>query len=155
MEVILRRTVEKLGQAGDTVRVAAGYARNYLVPRGLAYAAGAASAARVAQERRAQETRVARQRDAARRAAQRLEGASITFVEKAGDEDQLYGSVGAERIADKLEEQFPELARELGHGLERRHVLLEEPIKALGVYPVEVRLHPEALATVKVWVVKE
>jgi large subunit ribosomal protein L9 len=147
LQVILRKRVEQLGSAGDVVKVAAGYARNYLVPRGLAYPASEASASRVAQERKAQETRLERAAEEARRAAARLEGASLTFVERAGEEDQLYGSVSAERIAEKLQE--------LGHPVERRHVQLEEPIKALGVYNVEVRLHPEAVATVKVWVVRD
>ena len=147
MHVILRRNVEKLGNAGDTVKVAAGYARNYLVPRGLAYPAGEAAAARVSQERRTQEKRLARARDEAREAARRLDGVSLTFVERAGEEDQLYGSVTAERIAEKLVEQ--------GHAVERRHVVLPEPIKALGVYTVEVRLHPEAKGDVTVWVVRE
>lgn len=147
MQVILRKTVEKLGAAGEVVKVAPGYARNYLVPRGLAYPASDANASRVAHEKRAQDARIARARDEALRAAERLQGASVTFVEKAGEEDQLYGSVGAERIALALAEQ--------GHPVERRHVQLAEPIKAIGVYNVDVKLHPEATAAVKVWVVKE
>jgi large subunit ribosomal protein L9 len=147
LQVILRKHVEKLGAPGDTVKVAPGYARNFLVPRGLAYPASEANVGRVSQEKKAHEARLARTRKEAVEAADRLADASVTFVEKAGDEDQLYGSVGAERIAEKL--------AELGHPVERRHVQLEEPIKALGVYTVEVRLHPEAVATVKVWVVKE
>jgi large subunit ribosomal protein L9 len=151
VQVILRKNVEKLGNAGETVRVAPGYARNYLVPRGLAYPASNASASRVAQEKRTLEARAARARDEALQASRTLDGASVTFVEKAGEEDQLYGSVTAERLVAKLSEAHPGLEVEL----ERRHVQLEHPIKSLGVYNVEVRLHPEALATVKVWVVKE
>ena len=147
LEVILRKPVEKLGAAGETVKVAPGYARNYLVPRGLAYPASEANASRVAHEKKALETRLARAREEAMEAARRLADTSITFVEKAGEEDQLYGSVSAERIAGKL--------AEMGHPVQRRHVQLEEPIKKLGVYNVEVRLHPEAAASVKVWVVKE
>jgi large subunit ribosomal protein L9 len=147
LEVILRRPVEKLGGVGDRVKVAGGYARNYLLPRGLEYPASDASAVRVAQERRAHETRLARARDEAVAEARRLDGVSLTFVEKAGEEDRLYGSVTAERIAEKLEE--------MGHPVQRRHVQLEEPIKAVGVYTVDVKLHPEAAASVKVWVVKE
>jgi large subunit ribosomal protein L9 len=151
LQVILRKSVEKLGSAGETVRVAPGYARNFLVPRGLAYPASDANASRVAQEKRTHESRLARAREDAVRASRALDGASITFVEKAGEEDQLYGSVTAERIAAKLAELQPAL----GFELDRRHVQLEHPIKSVGVYNVEVRLHPEALATVKVWVVKE
>jgi large subunit ribosomal protein L9 len=147
LEVILRKQVDKLGVPGDRVRVSPGYARNYLVPRGLAYPASDASALRVAQEKRSHEARQARMRDEARKAAERLQDLSLTFVERAGDEDQLYGSVSAERIAEKL--------AELGYPVQRRHVQLHETIKTLGVYPVEVRLDPEAAATVKVWVVKE
>ncbi len=147
MQVILRKPVEKLGHPGEVVKVAPGYARNFLVPRGLAYPASAANASRVAHEKQALETRLARARDEAVRAAARLADVSLTFVERAGEEDQLYGSVGAERIAENL--------AEMGHPVQRRHVQLEEPIKALGVYSVEVRLHPDAAATVKVWVVRE
>lgn len=147
MQVILRKPVEKLGHPGEVVKVAPGYARNFLVPRGLAYPASAANASRVAHEKQALETRLARARDEAVRAAERLADVSLTFVERAAEEDQLYGSVGAERIAEKL--------AEMGHPVQRRHVQLEEPIKALGVYSVEVRLHPDAAATVKVWVVRE
>ena len=129
------------------MKVAAGYARNYLVPQGLAYPATDASASRVAQERKAHETRLERARDEALKAARRLADVSLTFVEKAGEEDHLYGSVSADRIAAQL--------AELGHPVERRHVQLPEPIKTLGVYNVDVRLHPDAVATVKVWVVKE
>jgi large subunit ribosomal protein L9 len=147
LQVILRKPVEKLGHPGEVVKVAPGYARNFLVPRGLAYPASAANASRVAHEKKALETRLARVREEAVRAAERLADVSLTFVERAGEEDQLYGSVGAERIAEKL--------AEMGHPVQRRHVQLEEPIKALGVYSVEVRLHPDAAATVKVWVVRE
>jgi large subunit ribosomal protein L9 len=147
LQVILRKPVDKLGHPGDVVKVAAGYARNFLVPRGFAYPASSANASRVAHEKKALETRLARARDEALKAVARLAEVSLTFVERAGEEDQLYGSVGAERIADKL--------AELGHPVQRRHVQLEEPIKALGVYNVEVRLHPEAAAAVKVWVVRE
>jgi large subunit ribosomal protein L9 len=147
LQVILRKPVEKLGSPGDVVKVAPGFARNFLVPRGLAYPATAANASRVAHEKRAQETRLTRVREDAMRAASALAEASLTFVEKAGEEDQLYGSVTAERIAEKL--------AETGHPVQRKHVLLEEPIKALGVYNVEIRLHPEAAATIKVWVVRE
>jgi len=147
LQVILRKSVEKLGVPGDVVKVAAGYARNFLVPRGLAFPATAANASRVANEKKAHDTRLARARDEAVRAAAAMADVSLTFVEKAGDEDQLYGSVTAERVADELSG--------MGHGVQRRHVLLEEPIKALGVYNVEVRLHPEASATIKVWVVRE
>lgn len=121
--------------------------RNYLVPRGLAYPASDANASRVAHEKKAHETRLARAKEEAVRASEKLQDVSVTFVERAGEEDRLYGSVSAERIAEKL--------AELGHPVQRRHIQLEESIKALGVYNVEVKLHPEASATVKVWVVKE
>ncbi len=147
MQVILRKPVDKLGHPGDVVKVAAGYARNFLVPRGFAYLASTANASRVAHEKKALQARLARARDEAVRAAAKLAEASLTFVERAGEEDQLYGSVGAERIAEKL--------AAMGHPVQRKHVLLEEPIKALGVYNVEIRLHPEASAVVKVWVVRE
>lgn len=147
MQVILRKPVEKLGSPGDTVKVAPGYARNFLVPRGLAYPANETNASRVAHEKQAIDRRLERARAEALQVAARLADVSVTFVERAGDEDQLYGSVSAERIAEKL--------AEMGHAVQRRHVQLEEPIKVLGVYNVEIRLHPDAAAAVKVWVVKE
>lgn len=146
-EVILRRKVENLGDVGDVVTVKPGYARNYLLPQGLAYPANEQSRRRLEQERAAALMAEDRDRDAARLVAGRLEGVSITFSMLAGEEGKLYGSVGPRDIAHELSGQ--------GFDVHGRHIALQEPIKALGVYSVPVRLYPEVEASIKVWVVKE
>ncbi len=145
-ELILRRKVEYLGDVGDVVTVKAGYARNYLLPQGLAYPATEENRRRLEQERAA--ALAAEERDRARAAAvaERLAGTSITFAMRAGEEGKLYGSVGPRDVAAKLSEQGFEV-----HG---RHVHME-PIKALGVYSVPIRLYPGVEVSVKVWVIKE
>ena len=146
-DVILRRKVDNLGDVGDVVSVKRGYARNYLLPHGLAYPATEKSRRLLDQERASALMAEERDRGDARALAERLEGASITFSMLAGDEGKLYGSVGPRDIAEQLGEQ--------GHDVHARHVQLVEPIKALGVYSVPIRLYPEVEASVKVWVIKE
>jgi large subunit ribosomal protein L9 len=146
-EVILRRKVENLGDVGDIVSVKPGYARNYLLPQGLAYPATEQSRRRLEQERSSALQAEERDRSDARVVADRLEGVSITFSMLAGEEGKLYGSVGPRDIAGQLNEQ--------GFDVHGRHVALNEPIKALGVYSVPIRLYPEVEASVKVWVIKE
>ncbi len=146
LEVILRRKVENLGDVGDVVSVRPGYARNYLLPQGLAYAATEQNRRRLEQERAAALLAEERDLSNARVLAERLEGASITFSMLAGEEGRLYGSVGPRDIAAQLSEQ--------GFDVHGRHVVMKEPIKALGVYSVPIRLYPEAEASIKVWVVK-
>jgi large subunit ribosomal protein L9 len=146
-DVILRRKVENLGDVGDIVSVKPGYARNYLLPQGLAYAATEENSRRLESERAAALLAEELDRNNAKEVAQRLEGVSITFSMLAGDEGKLYGSVGPRDIAEQLSEQ--------GFDIHGRHVSLVEPIKALGVYSVPIKLYPEVEASVKVWVVKE
>lgn len=146
LEVILRRKVENLGDVGDVVSVRRGYARNYLLPHGLAYAATEQNRQRLEQERAAALLAEERDRSSARVLAERLEGVSITFSMLAGEEGKLYGSVGPRDIAAQLSEQ--------GFDVHGRHVVMKEPIKALGVYSVAIRLYPEVEASVKVWVIK-
>jgi large subunit ribosomal protein L9 len=146
LEVILRRKVENLGDVGDVVSVRPGYARNYLLPQGLAYAATEQNRRRLEQERATALLAEERDRSNARALAERLEGASITFSMLAGEEGKLYGSVGPRDIAAQLSEQ--------GFDVHGRHVVMKEPIKALGVYSVPIRLYPEVEASIKVWVVK-
>lgn len=146
-EVILRRKVANLGDVGDVVTVRAGYARNYLLPQGLAYRATEGNRNRLEQERSAALAVEERERTRAEATAGRLEGMSITFSMLAGDEGRLYGSVGPRDLASRLEEQ--------GFEVDGRQIQLHEPIKALGVYSVPVRLYPGVEASVKVWVIKE
>ena len=146
-EVILRAEVEHLGHPGDVVGVAPGYARNFLVPHGLAYLATEANKHRVAQERKKYEERLQQQKVQAEALARALATVELTFVEMAGDEDQLYGSVSIADIADRLVEQ--------GFDVSRQQVKLDPPIKTLGEFDVPIRLHPEVLVPIRVRVERE
>ncbi|MBB4635791.1 50S ribosomal protein L9 [Longimicrobium terrae] len=145
MQVILRERIEGLGAAGDVVDVKPGYGRNYLVPRGLAYEATQANVRRIDAERAAQTRRDTETLDSARQAASAIEGVSLTFHARAGQEGKLFGSITSADIAEKLAEQ--------GVQIDRRTIELEEPIKALGVTSVPVRLHPQVRPEIKVWVI--
>jgi large subunit ribosomal protein L9 len=147
MEVILRQAVEKLGQPGDIVNVAAGYARNYLLPRGLAYQATEGNKHRMEQERKRLQTAEDGRRETARELAERLAPVSLTFSARVGEEGKLFGSVTSADIAHQLEAQ--------GFHIEKRQIELHEPIKALGVYRVPIRLHADVHPEIKVWVIKQ
>lgn len=148
MEVILRNAIENVGKPGDIVKVSNGYARNYLIPRGLAYEATAGNRKRIAAERARLEAAENARRDAAQTVADRLQQVSLTFSARVGEEEKLFGSVTAADIAQQLHTQgFPEI--------EKRQIELHEPIKALGVYRVPVRLHAEVKPDIKVWVIKQ
>ncbi|MFQ6104674.1 MAG: 50S ribosomal protein L9 [Candidatus Glassbacteria bacterium] len=147
MKVILRQDVTKLGKEGDIVEVKDGHARNFLLPKGYAYPVTPGNMKKLEEEKKLRSLRAKKELRSAEDLARRLSGASITFVMKAGEEDRLYGSVSAADISAKLSEQ--------GFEIDKKQVMLEEPIKVLGVYTVEVRLHSEVFAKVKVWVVKE
>ncbi len=147
MEVILRETVTRLGRAGEVVEVKDGYARNYLVPHGLAYPATPANKRRVDAEASRRVLHSAAEQSDAEVLAAKLESIELTFTAKVGEADKLFGSVTSADIADKL--------GELGYPLDKRAVELEEPIKMIGIYKIPVRLHPEVHAKVRVWVVKE
>ena len=147
MQVILRERLDNLGNAGDVVSVKPGYARNYLVPKGLAYEANDTNLKRIGREREQAARRSAVDLDAARESAKAIEGVSITFTARAGEEGKLFGSITSSDIAEKLAEQ--------GVEIDRRQIQLDEPIKALGVFTVPVRLHSEVRPELKVWVVKE
>lgn len=147
MEVILREDVEKLGRRGDVVKVAEGYGRNFLLPRGLAMAVSDANKAMIAKERKAYEARAAKEKAEFEALAQRI--ASLRFVapRKVGENDVLYGSVTSGDIAEFLK----------GKGIEidKRKVTLDEPIKRLGDHEIRIKLHPEVQATLKLMVSKE
>ncbi len=147
MDVLLIKDVENLGREGDVVAVADGYARNYLVPRKIAMIASAETIKlqeKIRAERVAREA--AEQRDF-EELAERLSNVSVTTPVKVGEDEQLYGSVTTQDIAELLKQE--------GFEIDRKKIVLENPIKALGVYAIEIRLHPEVTATVKLWVVKE
>jgi large subunit ribosomal protein L9 len=147
MHVILRDRLENLGNAGDVVDVKDGYARNYLIPKGLAYEATQGNVRRIEAERAAQSRRDAETVSQARQQAGALENVSLTFNARAGQEGKLFGSITSGDIADKLAEQ--------GITIERRQIELEEPIKTLGVTSVPIRLHPQVRPEIKVWVIAE
>ena len=147
IEVILREDVKSLGQAGELVRVKPGYARNYLLPQGLAYEATEGNRKRIAAETRARTVRSQAERTEAERVAASLGSVTLTLTGKAGEEGRLFGSITAQDIADAL-------ARE-GHTVDRRRIELEHPIKTLGEHTVSVRVHPEVHAEVRVSVVAE
>ncbi|HEX2208080.1 MAG TPA: 50S ribosomal protein L9 [Longimicrobium sp.] len=147
MQVILRDRLENLGNAGDVVDVKPGYARNYLIPKGLAYEATQANVRRMEAEKAAQGRRDAETLNDARQRAAALEGVSLTFHARAGQEGKLFGSITNGDIADRLAEQ--------GVQIDRRAIELDEPIKSLGVHNVPVRLHPQVRPEIKVWVIAE
>jgi large subunit ribosomal protein L9 len=149
VKVILREDIPTLGEAGEIVSVKPGYARNYLLPQDLAYEATEASIRRLEQERERAEQRARRDYLEARRRASQIEGLSLTFHARAGEESKLFGSITSADIADRLGEQ------KLDFEVDRRQVDLDEPLKALGVYNVPIRLHPEVRPELKVWVIKE
>ena len=147
MKVILLRDIETLGQAGEIVQVAAGYARNFLIPNRQAMLASDTNVAQFETQRRQHEATAEREQRGAQQQAAELEKASLTAQVRVGEGDRLFGSVTVQNIAELLEAK--------GYQIERRAIHLEDGIRELGVYNIEVRLHPDVTATVKLWVVKE
>ncbi len=146
MEVILREAIEKLGNPGDVVKVSPGFARNYLLPRGIAYEATPGNLKRIAQEKDRLEAAENTRRAAAQELASKLEPISLTFSARVGEEGKLFGSVTSSDIAHQVEAQ--------GIKIEKRMIDLAEPIRALGVYRVPIKLHADVKAEIKVWVIK-
>jgi len=147
MEVILREHVDHLGKRGEIVKVADGYARNYLLPRKLALLATDGNKKHVERERKIMETREAEDRGRAEAIAARLLALDIAITRRVGDTEQLYGSVTAADIADLLKAK--------GFEVDRRKLILPEPIKTLGEHAVPLKLHREVTVALKVRVVKE
>jgi len=147
MEVILRDHVEKLGKRGEIVKVSDGYARNYLLPRKLALPATEGNRKHVERERKIMETREAEEKSQAEAIASRLSTVDITIARRVGDTEQLYGSVTAADIAEFLKTK--------GFEIDRRKLILPEPIKTLGEHDVPLKLHREVTVPLKVKVVKE
>jgi large subunit ribosomal protein L9 len=147
MEVILRQSVEHLGNPGDVVSVSNGYARNFLLPRGIAVVATEGNKKQIAQQRARLEAAEGARREAAQSQAGVIEQVSLTFSARVGEEGKLFGSVTSADIVQQMEA--------LGHKIEKRQVDLHEPIKALGVYRVPIRLHADVKPEIKVWVIKQ
>lgn len=135
IEVILMQRVEKLGQMGELVKVRPGYARNFLLPQGKAIRANKENLARFERERAQLEAQNLKRREEAERVAERMDGLSVIIIRQAGESGGLYGSVSARDIADAC--------KEAGLTINRSQVILEQPIKTLGLTPVKVALHPE------------
>ena len=147
MEVILREDIDKLGQRGQVVRVAPGYARNFLLPKRLAVAATDSNKKIIEQERQAHLRKEAKQVNDAQELAKLMANVTVTIAQKAGENDVLFGSVTAKDIAESLERQ--------GYNIERRNIQLTEPIKQLGEHRVPVRLHREVTVEIPVVVTRE
>ena len=147
MEIILRQDYESLGAAGEIVNVKDGFGRNFLIPRGIAYIATDANKKRHESDLKQASMQLARDKKAAEELSEKLKNVSCTITVQVGEEDKLFGSVTSLNITESLSSQ--------GFDIDKRKILLEEPIKSLGIYSVPIKLHPEVECNVKVWVVKE
>ena len=146
-KMILRQDYENLGEIGEVVEVRSGFARNFLIPRGIAYRATDGALRAVEAEKNVYNAKQERLEGSARSIAEKLESVSITIPMKVGEEDRLFGSVTSQMIAEELSVQ--------GHDIDRRSIQLEEPIKTLGMYDVPVKLHRNVMTSLKVFVVDE
>ena len=147
MEVILLEDIPSLGQVGDLVRVADGYARNFLLPKKKAVRATSKKLKALEHEKRLVQDRLEKSVREAERLATRLEDYSCTIAKSVGESGKLFGAVTSMEIEQNLLEN--------GFQIERKNILLDEPIKSLGIYTVPVKLNPDVTANLKVWVVKE
>jgi large subunit ribosomal protein L9 len=147
MEVILLDEIKSLGSRGDSVKVANGYARNFLIPQGKAIAATPGNLKRFEEEEKLRLVRENKLRRQAERLSGKLAGVSCTIAVPAGDDDRLFGSITAQDISNALRDQ--------GFEVDKRKIVLEEPLRALGVYTVAVRIFQDVQAKIKVWVVRE
>ncbi len=147
MEVILKEDVAKLGSRGDVVKVAEGYGRNFLLPRKLAIEASAGNKKVIEQMRAAAVRRSAKEKAQAEELSKQFDGVSVSFARRAGEQDQLFGSVTSGDIGDALEKK--------GFNVDRRKIQLHEPLKSLGEFTVPVRLHKDVTAHLKVVIEKE
>lgn len=147
MEVILREEIKALGKAGEVVKVKPGYARNYLLPHGLAVIADPKNLKEMEHHKRAVQLRQAKQKKEAEGLSEKIASTAITIKKEAGEENKLFGAVTVKDIVQALRKENLEL--------DRRQIQLASPIKTLGVHTIPVKLHPEVTATLKVTVVKE
>jgi large subunit ribosomal protein L9 len=147
MKVILRRDHETLGKIGDLVDAKDGYARNFLLPRGIAYAALKGNIKALEEEKKSVEKRNLQELKAAESLSTELDTVSVTIPVQVGEEDKIFGTVTTQMIADALKDK--------GHDIDKRKIEIEEPIKSLGIYGVSIKLHQNVNAKIKVWVVRE
>jgi large subunit ribosomal protein L9 len=147
MKVILRKDVETLGKVGDVISVKDGYARNYLIPRSIAYVATESSVKALEEEKKQQARKVEKEKKSSETLAGQLEKTSVTIKMKVGEDDRLFGSVTSQMIADALQEK--------GITLDKRQIELEDSLKSLGIFDVNVKFPGGVTAKVKVWIVRE
>lgn len=147
MKVILRKNFDQLGKIGDLAEVKNGYARNFLLPRQIAYIATKGNIRALEEEKLQVAKKEVKELDAAKVLAAELENVSITIPVKVGEEDKIFGSVTSQNISDALKEK--------SYDIDKRKIDLEEPIKALGIYSINIKLHTDVTAVVKTWVVRE
>lgn len=147
MEVILRQDVEKIGKAGQVIKVKDGYARNFLIPNGLAMPVNSVNLKKLEQERQAKIQQFEKVKKEAEGLKEKLSSVSLTIPALVQEENKLYGSITAQDVSRALKDE--------GFNIDRNSILLDEPIKSLGIYEVPVRLHPEISTKLKLWVVKK
>lgn len=147
MEVILKEAIEGLGKAGELVKVRDGFARNYLIPLKKAAPADLKNVRMIEHQKKQAEARSSKLRKVAEDAAAKLAATSVTIARETGEEDKIFGSVTTKDIADAL--------RKAGVSIDKRQITIKEPIKSIGTFDVDVKLHAEVNGTVKVWVVKK
>lgn len=147
MEVILNQDVDNLGKAGSVIKVKDGFARNFLIPNGLALPLTPGNLKKLEQEKQRKSAQLEKVKQDSLELKARLEGISLTIPALVQEEDKLFGSVTGQDVAQALEEE--------GFTIDKNAVVLEQAIKTLGIYEIPVRLHPEVSATIKVWIVKK
>jgi len=147
MKVILRQNYESLGQVGDLVEVKEGFARNFLIPRKIAYTALKGNVLALEEEKKNIVKKKQQEIHSAEALASEIEKVSVTIPVQVGEEDKIFGSVTTQMIADALKEK--------GYDIDKRKIDIEEPIKSLGIYGISIKLHPNVTTNIKVWVVRE
>jgi large subunit ribosomal protein L9 len=147
MKVILRQNYESLGQVGELVEVKEGFARNFLIPRKIAYTALKGNILALEEEKKNIAKKKQQEIHSAETLAAEIEKVSVTIPVQVGEEDKIFGSVTTQMIADALKEK--------GYDIDKRKIDIEEPIKSLGIYGISIKLHPSVSTNIKVWVVRE
>ncbi len=147
MKVILRQDVTDLGKAGQTIEVKGGYGRNFLLPRNLAIAATKANLRAIGEIEKQNQIQARKMRRTAEQLKDKLEKISLTIEVLVGEEDKIFGSVTSQNVAEHLETQ--------GMTVDKRNILLEDPIKSLGVYTIPIKVDKDVIANVKTWVIRK
>lgn len=147
MKIILRKDFESLGKVGEIIEVKDGYARNYLIPLGFALKADKKNVKLLEDEQKQVQLKLSKDQKSAEKLAQKLNTVSCTATVTVGEEDRVFGSITTQDISDLLKDK--------GFDIDRKKIVLDEPIKALGIYDIPIKLHSEVEAKIKLWVVKE